>query len=189
MDKRRQAAIAALAVCIISALELPAEARRRYGGYRSRSFHAERGPARRTRRRPVVAAARQYYQPASFTVAQIDRSGVSAARPTSVAKQRRSAPQGDDRFPLRPEPSLRREPTSEVTEVRANSLNGYAKKQPHQAMRKLLGKPSRATEGTEVYELQGTGSPYQASKRLVIHYERSADCNYTCRVTSSWHVE
>lgn len=193
MNKRQLAAIAGLVVSIISILELPAEARRRFGGYRSYrpEFRAERGSARRYRRPVLASSRRQYYQPASYTLAQVDRSGASAPPPALAARSRRSIPQGDDRFPLRSEPNLRSEPTSEVTEAKANSLNNYAKNQPYQAMRKLLGKPSRRDEaggiGAEVYDLKGTSTPFQAPKRLVVHYQRSPECN--CTVATSWHQE
>ncbi len=161
-----------------------AEARRRYSVRRTgyARFHA-----RRSNRPTYQAQTRQqrYYKPASLLLAQIDRSGVAAK--SAPVRQRRSIPQGDDRFPLRPEPNIARAPQSGVTEAKANSLKGYAKNQPEYAMRKLLGKPTRQTQdGTDIYDLKGTGSPFQASRRLVVRYRQNADGS---RVTSNWHQE
>lgn len=179
--------LGAIAISAIYPEPADARGRRRFSSYRRQSPAVFR-PIRRSR-----IANRPYYKPASYTIAQIDRSGAPAreAPKREAPIKRRSVPQGDDRFPLRPEPNIPREPQSEVTEAKANSLRNYAGKQPYEAMRKLLGKPTRREEsgriGAEIYNIRGTGSPFQASKRLVIHYERSPVCN--CTVTTSWHQE
>jgi len=155
-----------------------AEARRRQGFRRTgyARFHVRRSD------RPTYQAQR-YYKPASL-VAQIDRSGVAAK--SAPVRQRRSI-QGDSRFPIRSEPNIAREPQSNVTQAKANSLRSYAGNQPHYAMQKLLGEPTRRTEdGTEIYNLKGTGSPFQASRRLVVRYRKTPKGQ---TITSSWHQE
>jgi len=157
----------------------PAEARRRQGFRRTgyARFHARRSD------RPTYQRQQRYYKPASL-LAQIDRSGVAAK--SAPVRQRRSI-QGDSRFPIRSEPSIAREPQSSVTQAKANSLRNYSGNQPHYAMQKLLGEPTRRTEdGTEIYNLKGTGSPFQASRRLVVRYRQNPDGS---RVTSNWHQE
>jgi len=176
------------AIAVSTLCTEPSEARRRYSVRRTgyARFHA-----RRSNRPTYQAQTRQqrYYKPASL-LAQIDRSGSpakSASRREAPVRQRRSSPQGDDRFPLRSEPNIAREPQSGVTEAKANSLRKYSGNQPHYAMQKLLGEPTRRTEdGTEIYNLKGTGSPFQASRRLVVRYRQNPDGS---RVTSSWHQE
>jgi len=166
------------AIAVSTLCTEPSEARRRYSVRRTgyARFHVRRS------NRPTYQAQR-YYKPASL-VAQIDRSGVAKSAP---ARTHRSIPQGDDRFPLRPEPNIAREPQSGVTEAKANSLRNYSGNQPHYAMQKLLGEPTRRTEdGTEIYNLKGTGSPFQASRRLVVRYRQNPDGS---RVTSNWHQE
>ena len=170
------------AIAVSTLCTEPSEARRRYSVRRTgyARFHA-----RRSDRPTYQAQTRQqrYYKPASLLLAQIDRSGVAAK--SAPVRQRRSI-QGDSRFPIRSEPNIAREPQSNVTQAKANSLRSYAGNQPHYAMQKLLGEPTRRTEdGTEIYNLKGTGSPFQASRRLVVRY-RNADGG---RVTSSWHQE
>jgi len=171
------------AIAVSTLCTEPSEARLR-GGYRRTGY--ARFHSRRSNRPTYQAQTRQqrYYKPASL-LAQIDRSGVAAK--SAPARTQRSTPQGDNRFPIRSEPSIAREPQSSVTQAKANSLKGYAKNQPEYAMRKLLGKPTRQTQdGTDIYDLKGTGSPFQASKRLVIRYQRNPDGS---RVTSNWHQE
>ncbi|PZV09159.1 MAG: hypothetical protein DCF22_18935 [Leptolyngbya sp.] len=172
------------AIAISAIAPEPAEARRRsFSTYRRQSTSVFR-PVRRSH----IASRQTYYRPTSYTVAQIDRTGAAPKRAAPVKKQ---SIQGDDRFPLRPEPNLAREPQSGVDQAKVNSLRNYARNQPYQAMRKLLGQPSRRTEsggiGAEIYNIKGTGSPYEASKRLVIHYQRSPVCN--CTVATGWHQE
>ena len=169
------------AIAVSTLCTEPSEARRRYSVRRTgyARFHV-----RRSNRPTYQARQQRYYKPASL-LAQIDRSGVAAK--SAPVRQRRSSPQGDDRFPLRPEPSIAREPQSNVTQAKANSLRSYAGNQPHYAMQKLLGEPTRRTEdGTEIYNLKGTGSPFQASRRLVVRYRKTPKGQ---TITSSWHQE
>jgi len=178
------------AIAVSALYPEPSEARRRGGfsSYRRQSPSVFR-PGRRSR----IASRQPYYRPVSYTLAQIDRSGAPAkSAPRREAPRRRSIPQGDDRFPIAAEPvrrlpNLPREPQSGVNQAKANSLRNYAKNQPYQAMRKLLGEPTRRTEdGTEIYNLKGTGSPFQASRRLVVRYRKTPDGQ---TITSSWHQE
>ena len=168
------------AIAVSTLCTEPSEARRRYSVRRTgyARFHV-----RRSNRPTYQARQQRYYKPASL-VAQIDRSGVAAK--SAPVRQRRSI-QGDSRFPIRSEPNIAREPQSNVTQAKANSLRSYAGNQPHYAMQKLLGEPTRRTEdGTEIYDLKGTGSPFQASRRLVVRYRQNPDGS---RVTSNWHQE
>lgn len=178
-------AIGAIAISAIYPETADARGRRRFSSQRRQSTTIFR-PIRRSQ-----VASRPYYRPVSL-IAQIDRSGAPGRTTPARAtpKQGRRQIQGDDRFPIRSEPDIPRDPESEVTQAKANSLRNYAGKQPYEAMRKLLGKPTRREEngriGAEIYNIKGTGSPFQASKRLVIHYERSPEGN---TVTTSWHQE
>ena len=163
------------AIAISALCPEPSEARRR-GGIR-------RGD------RSGLVRRRPYYRRLSYTIAQIDRSGVPAREaPRAAPIQQRRQPQAerDERFPIRPEPNIRREAESNVDQSQANGLRNYAKDQPDYALRKMLGKPSRIDGNSEVYDIKGTGSPFQASRRLVIHYQWSPVCN--CRV-GNWHQE
>ena len=155
-----------------------------------------RGGIRRGNRSGLVRR-QPYYKPASYKIAQIDRSGASIRRETPRAapirsaersrrSQQRRQPQSErnERFPIRPEPNIRREAQSDVTEAKANGLRNYAKDQPDYAMRNLLGKPSRIDGDSEIYNIKGTGTPYQASERLVVRYRYSHECG--CRV-GNWN--
>ena len=163
-------AIAVSAIC-----PEPSEARRN-GGIR-RGNRSEL-----VRRQP-------YYRRLSYTISQIDRSGVparEAPRAAPIQQRRQNRAERDERFPIRPEPNIRREAQSNVDQAQADRLRNYAKDQPDYAMRKLLGKPTRSDSNADVYDIKGTGSPYQASERLVINYQWSTQCN--CRV-GRWHRE
>ena len=160
-------AIAVSAIC-----PEPSEARRR-GGFSRRGNRSGL-----VRRRP-------YYHKLSYTISQVDRSGVPREAPRAAPIQQRRQPQAerDERFPIRSEPNIRREAQSNVDQAKADSLRNYAKDQPDYAMRNLLGKPSRSDSNSDVYDIKGSGSPFQASRRLVIHYRWSTQCN--CRVGNS----
>ena len=156
------------AIAISALCPEPSEAQRR-GGFRrgNRSGLVQRRRAKRP-----------YYKTVSL-IAQVDRSGVT--RP--VQQRRQPQAERDERFPIRPEPNIRREAQSNVDQAKADSLRNYAKDQPDYAMRNLLGKPSRSDSNSDVYDIKGSGSPYQASRRLVINYRWSTACN--CRVGNS----
>ena len=153
------------AIAISALCPEPSEARRR-GGIRrgDRSGLVQRRRAKRPYYRTVLL------------MAQVDRSGVT--RP--IQQRRQPQAERDERFPISSEPNIRREAQSDVTEAKVNGLRNYAKDQPDYAMRKLLGKPTRTDSNSDVYDIKGTGTPYQASERLVIHYRWSTECN--CRV-------
>ena len=124
---------------------------------------------------------RRQYRNVSYTLAQIDRSGAAPVR-----RQRQPQAERDERFPIRSEPAIAREPQSNVNQTQADSLRNYAEDQPDYALRKMLGRPTRADDNSDVYDIHGSGSPFQASRRLVIHYQWSTQCN--CRV-GNWHQE
>lgn len=182
--KRQLAAIAGLAIAIISALELPAEARRYRGGYRashSRQYRASysrgmsnRGIGQQTR----VASSRSYYRPASYRIAQIDRSGASAREASrSEAPRRRSIPQGDDRFPVADAP---RRPSNQVsaserwgdnsrtaiTETQVHDFrHEYAPGQSTKAMRSKLGAPAESYGDRDVWRIQRNGEDGKPSNK------------------------
>ena len=161
------------AIAISALCPEPSEARRR-GGIRrgDRSGLVRRQP---------------YYRKLSYTIAQIDRSRASirreAPRTAPIQQRRQNRAERDERFPIRPEPNIRREAQSNVDQAQADRLRNYAKDQPDYALRNLLGQPSRIDGNSEVYDIKGSGSPFQASRRLVIHYRWSTQCN--CRVGNS----
>lgn len=192
---------------VIGAISLQAvmppdvDARGRY------SFRARRNSygaisRRRSDRRQVAYRPKQstYYQPVSYLnedmpIAREPASSETTVSRDGIVKRKPSIPQGDDRFPIAAEPRRRSLPMpieSSVTLEKANSLRHYAQNQPYEAMRKLLGNPSRRSEGgdieSEVYDLKG-GNQYQASRRLVINYRLSPDCDYKCLKTISWNQQ
>ena len=126
---------------------------------------------------------RQYYRNVSYTLAQVDRSG---AAPVQRRNQRQPQAQQDDRFPIASTVNLPREAQSNVDQRQADRLRNFAKDQPDYALRNMLGQPSRSDDNSDVYYIKGSGSPFQASKRLVIHYQWSPVCG--CRV-GNWHQE
>ena len=160
------------AIAVSALCPEPSEARRR-GGFSRRGYRS--------------GFVRRQYKPASYTIAQIDRSGAFIRReaPRAAPIQQRRQPQAerDERFPIRPEPNIPREAQSNVDQAQADRLRNYAKDQPDYALRNLLGQPSRIDGNSEVYDIKGSGSPFQASRRLVIHYRWSTQCN--CRVGNS----
>lgn len=76
-----------------------------------------------------------------------------------------------------------------VTQTQVNNLRNYARNQPPQAMRKLLGSPNRVGSDYEVYDVRGTGNDYQASSKLIVRYEESADCDYQCHTAIDWYQQ
>ena len=115
-----------------------------------------------------------------FTTAIIGAIALSALSPEPTKAQR------DDRFPIGSTVNIPREAQSNVDQRQADRLRNYAKDQPDYALRKMLGRPTRADDNSDVYDIHGSGSPFQASRRLVIHYQWSTQCN--CRV-GNWHQE
>ncbi len=201
MNKRQLAAIAGLVVSIISILELPAEARRRYGGYRSRSsFQVERSSGRRERRQRTAMRSQRYYQPTSYTLAQIDRSGAPAKAPV---KRQRSAPQGDDRFPVANE-APRRSPVASTANQAVSKFEGgefshttlserqvyrfrteYAHGQSTQAMHSKLGAPTEIHGDREVWRIARNGNdgkPNGKYGRFVAKYDANGKAY-------DWHSE
>ena len=143
---------------------------------------AQRRSIRRSNRSEFYQRRQQrQYRNVSYTLAQIDRSGAAPVR-----RQRQPQAERDERFPIRSEPAIAREPQSNVNQAQADRLRNYAKDQPDYALRKMLGRPTRADDNSDVYDIHGSGSPFQASKRLVIHYQWSPVCG--CRV-GYWHQE
>ena len=124
---------------------------------------------------------RQYYRNVSYTLAQVDRSGAAPVR-----RQRQPQAERDERFPIASTVNIPREAQSNVDQRQADRLRNFAKDQPDYALRNMLGQPSRSDDNSDVYYIRGTGSPFQASKRLVIHYQWSPVCG--CRV-GNWHQE
>ena len=146
---------------------------------------AQRRSIRRSNRsefyQPRQRRQQRQYRNVSYTLAQIDRSGAAPVR-----RQRQPQAERDERFPIRSGPDIAREPQSNVNQTQADSLRNYAEDQPDYALRKMLGRPTRADDNSDVYDIHGSGSPFQASRRLVIHYQWSTQCG--CRV-GNWHQE
>ena len=115
-----------------------------------------------------------------FTTAIVGAIALSALSPEPTKAQR------DDRFPIGSTVNIPREAQSNVDQRQADRLRNFAKDQPDYALRNMLGRPSRSDENSDVYYIKGSGSPYQASRRLVIHYQWSPVCG--CRV-GNWHQE
>lgn len=75
-----------------------------------------------------------------------------------------------------------------VTWHQVQRLSYYNRRQPHRAMRKMLGSPNRIGHDVEVYTIRDTVDygpgkiPLNAGKKLIIRYGRD-------RQTATWYVQ
>jgi hypothetical protein len=160
MNKRQLAAIAALVVSILSAVELPAEARRRYGGYRS---HSVRSPVRRIRRSVVASARRSpYYQPTSYMLAQINRDGSPGRTASPQVEQPRPrrervalpTVEGYKKLPFEGAQEYGAQGTISRSEANTLKYIDFSKGQTYSDLKSRIGFPRYRNGNTDYYQLR-----------------------------------